>query len=265
MIEIRDVIDTIKSEASWVNYDKTRDVFLTKEKNQTIDKIGVCWVATKQALQQAKENDIHFIISHENFLYLESTSLWKGYLDSRNEKIDFCLENDISVYRLHDGWDMYPFYGVADSLNKLVGIDFEARQLNNYHTKALINGKITVKEIAQKYADALSGYGCQSVEIFGDPDKKVNVLATGIGAATSVPEMSKMGADCMIVADDGGTNWTEHQWCLDNDISLILLHHSVNEIPGIYGMKQYLESKFPEVKIIKLEEGYQYHTVLAKK
>ena len=244
---------------------KIKEEFLTKEKNQAIDKIGVCWVATKKALQQAKENGIHFIISHENFLYLESTSLWKGYLNSRNEKIDFCTENDITVYRLHDGWDMYPFYGVADSLNRLVGIDFEKRELSSYHTKAIINGKMTVEQIAQKYADNLCNYGCESVERFGDPKKSVNVLATGIGAATHLPEMIKLGADCMILADDGGTNWTEHQWCADNGISLILLHHSVNEIPGIYGMKQYLEEKFPELEIIKLDEGYQYHTVLPKK
>lgn len=260
MLYIDKIIEEIKKEATWVDYSQTRDVILTGD-NKEVNKIGVCWVATKEALEEAKKQDIHFIIDHENFLYLEHTHMWQGYFQARQDKIKFCKENDITVYRLHDGWDMFPKFGVADSLNHLTGLPFEERVINSYHTKAYINETLTVREIAQKYANALAGYGSNHVEILGDPDYKVKVFATGVGAATHLPEMIKMGADCVMLADDGGTNWIEHQWCLDHHIPIILLHHSVNEMPGMDGMVEYLRNKFPNLEVYRLHEGFKYTLV----
>ena len=102
MLYIDKIIEEIKKEATWVDYSQTRDVILTGD-NKEVNKIGVCWVATKEALEEAKKQDIHFIIDHENFLYLEHTHMWQGYFQARQDKIKFCKENDITVYRLHDG------------------------------------------------------------------------------------------------------------------------------------------------------------------
>ena len=68
MLYIDKIIEEIKKDVTWVNYNQTRDVILTGD-NKEVNKIGVCWVATKEALEEAKKQDIHFIIDHENFLY----------------------------------------------------------------------------------------------------------------------------------------------------------------------------------------------------
>ena len=99
MLYIDKIIEEIKKEATWVDYSQTRDVILTGD-NKEVNKIGVCWVATKEALEEAKKQDIHFIIDHENFLYLEHTHMWQGYFQARQDKIKFCKENDMSVSQL---------------------------------------------------------------------------------------------------------------------------------------------------------------------
>lgn len=265
MKKIQEVINQIRSETPWVNYNQTRDVVLCGEDlEKEITAIGVCWVLTKEALHQAIQQNIHFVISHENFLYLESTNMWKGYRLARNEKLQQCKYHDIVVYRLHDGWDMFPEYGVADSLNRLTGLPFEKRVLNSYHSKAFINGTLTVQQIAQRYADALKRFGCDSVEILADPQAKVQLLATGVGAATHLEDMIEMGADCVVISDDGANNWVEHQWLLDHQVPAIILHHSVNEMAGMISMVDYLRKKWPDLQIVKLQEGYHYHTVAAQ-
>ena len=264
MTTISDVVSMFRKEAYWVNDQNTRDVFLTKEKDRDIAKIGVCWVLSRQALREAVSKEVHFVISHENFLYLESTQLWKGYRESRKEKLEICEEHDITVFRLHDAWDTFPEYGVADSLNRISGIAFEKRDTPSLISHAGINEAMSVREIAGRYAKELAAYGGECVEILGDPEHKVRNLASGVGAATPIEEMAKYHADCMVVSDDGARNWAEHQWCLDNDVSLIILHHSVNEMPGMDSLKTYLEMKYPGLEIIRLKEGFRYRCISAE-
>ena len=95
---INEIIEKIEKEATWVDYSQTRDVILTGD-NKEVNKIGVCWVATKEALEEAKKQDIHFIINHENFLYLEHTHMWQGYFQARQDKIKFCKD----VWRRRSG------------------------------------------------------------------------------------------------------------------------------------------------------------------
>lgn len=257
-MKIIELIEDFKKNVTWVNYNFTRDQILAGDENQEVKKIGVCWVATRKVLEEAKEKGINFIISHENFLYVEATSMYSGYLKSRNEKKKFCQENGIVVYRLHDGWDQFPEYGVCDSLAKSLGLDFEPRDIRSYNQICRVNEKYTVRQLAEKFSDALSPYGCDYVEVLGDPERKVANFAIGVGAATNIAQMHLMGADCVMLADDGGSNWVEQQWLLDNEFAAIICHHSTNEMAGIDGMQKYFSQHYPEYEVIRLHEGYQY-------
>ena len=91
-MKIGEIINHLESRGSWVDFDHTRDLLYCGETGREVDKVGVCWVATRKLLQKAAEEGIHFIISHENFLYVESTSPYKGIRESRKWKLDFCKE-----------------------------------------------------------------------------------------------------------------------------------------------------------------------------
>ena len=255
-MKISKIIEHLQHNTPWVDYEHTRDVVICGNTDTDVEKVAVCWVATKKVLEKAKEENIHFVITHENFLYAESTSFYKGLLNSRKWKLNFCKENDITVYRCHDGWDQFPIYGVADTLANISGIKFNDRVNNSFYHDADIN--MTVQEIAQHFANGLLPYGCQNVEILGDSKKTIHKLAMGVGAETNYEIMHRMGGECFVIADDGCCNWIEFQWCLDNDIPLVILHHSSNEIPGIENMANYLNKELPECSFVKFDEGYQF-------
>lgn len=263
-MKVKDIINDIHSVTPFVNYDNTRDRILVGNKENDVHKLGVCWVATKKVLDEAKKQGIDFIITHENFLYVEGTHIYTGYFDAKQEKIKFCLENKITVYRLHDGWDLFPEYGVADRLAKLMNINFEPRDIKSFVQIANINKTMTVLDIANKIANGLKEYGCDHVDILGDKNQLVNKLAIGVGAATDLPTMELMGADCFVLADDGSNNWIEQQYCLDKNYPVILFHHSTNEMAGIDGMKDYFFSKYKDLEVIRLTEGYKYNLVKAE-
>lgn len=260
-MKIIELIEDFKKDVTWVNYNFTRDQILAGDENLEVSKIGVCWVATKKVLEEAKEKGVNFIISHENFLYVEGTSIYGGYIKSRKEKKKFCQENGIVVYRLHDGWDQFPVYGVSDKLAESLKLNFEKREIKEFNQLCHINEEMTAREIAEKFAEAFAPYGCDYVEVLGNADKKIKTLAIGVGAATNIPQMHVMGADCVMLADDGGNNWIEQQWLLDNDIPAIICHHSINEMAGIDGMQQYFSKKYPEYEVIRLNEGFKYTLV----
>ena len=103
---------------------------------------------------------------------------------------------------------------MADSLARSTGIPFDERPVSSFYHYATIE-KETVSELAEKLAKALKPHGCGYVEILGDPDQRVTKLGMGVGAAMNSQIMMLENVDCMILADDGFTNWIDLQWCLD--------------------------------------------------
>ena len=46
-MKVIDVINHLKNEGYWVNFDKTRDIVLYGDTDKEITKIGICWVARR--------------------------------------------------------------------------------------------------------------------------------------------------------------------------------------------------------------------------
>ncbi len=261
-MQIQTIIDHIQSHTPWVDYRKTRDFILIDGGGSEVSQVAVCWVATMKVIEECIRQDIHFIISHENCLYVETTAPYKTMKDLRDQKIKLCQKHQITIYRCHDGWDQFPVYGVADSLARSTGIPFDERPVSSFYHYATIE-KETVSELAEKLAKALKPHGCGYVEILGDPDQRVTKLGMGVGAAMNSQIMMLENVDCMILADDGFTNWIDLQWCLDAKVPCILCHHSTNEMEGMAGMVHYLSKVFPDCRFVKLDEGFQFTLVEA--
>jgi len=260
-MKIKEIIENIHKVTNWVDYDYTRDQILIGDENNEVTNIGVCWVATLDVLKQAKQQNINFIISHENPLYIEGTAIAASILAKRKQKQDFCKQNNITIYRLHDGWDQFPEYGVCDQLAKTINLPFESRDIKSLYQKAILNGEYTVEQIAKKVAQGLAPYGSDHVEVLGDLNAEVNILAMGVGAATDTQVMNRMNADCMIVSYDGTCGWIDQQWAIDSNISLIMVHHYTNEIPGIIGMQEYFKKEYPKLNVTYLKENYKYSMI----
>ena len=261
MREINELIAFLRSKGTWVNWDKTRDVVLYGDTNKSVTKVGTCWVLTNHAIDQAIKADIHFVISHENCFYFESTQQYRLLLESRKRKESLLKAHDITVYRSHDVWDYVREFGNIDTFTKLIGLEFTPRKANDKYAFASF-AQTPLIQVAKLINNALQGTGQAYCEILGDCSKEVTSLAVGIGAACNIFEMlSIKTVDCLLVSDDGACNWIEHQYCLDNDLSLIIVHHATNEIPGMRSLTTYLKNNFEDLDVISLDEGIKFSII----
>ena len=259
-MKAQEVVDYLNHQGTWVDFDKTRDIFLLGDPNQEITKIGVSWVATLPAIEEAIKLGVNFIISHENYFYEESTSPRKAILDARKEKMDLLMKHQICVFRCHDVWDRMPVFGVADRWSKAIDLPFEARPAASFYSYAHFE-PTTVEEIAHKVADGLQPYGQDSVTLLGDPQQIVRSVAIGTGAITDIFTMLKADAECLVTSDDGINNWIASQYCVDYHIPMIIVHHSISELPGIHGLFDFLSQNLIGQEIHYLEEGYRYRSI----
>jgi putative NIF3 family GTP cyclohydrolase 1 type 2 len=259
-MNISEIISYLNSDAKWVNFNQTRDVVMFGDSSQTVNKVGVCWVATLPAIEQAIKKGMNFIISHENCFYEEGTMLPIELLESRRKKEKLLAKHNICVYRCHDVWDMIPDVGVADTWSSIIGLPFVKRDIRSYNSFAIFES-MSVEAIAKKIANALTPFGQPSVTVLGNLNQLVGSCGIGTGAATDVFALVREKMECVVLSDDGSNNWIAHQYCIDNKIPLIIVHHSVSEIPGVRTMVDHLKLKFSDLSVEYLDEGYQYRTV----
>jgi hypothetical protein len=83
----------------------------------------------------------------------------------------------------------------------------------------------------------------------------------GTGAITGYREMFNLGADVLLLTDDGTRLWESGQWSQDTGIPLLLVNHSTAEEPGMRTLAQYIQQRFPEVPVEQIPVGCLYTTV----
>lgn len=259
-MEIRKIIKLLESQGEWVNRNKTRDHILYGSDRRNVDRVIVCWVATNDIIDQAIEQDIHFIITHENPFYLASTAVPREVYEAQKEKEILLEEYHITVYRCHDLWDLYPKLGVRDTWARVLDLDFEEPEGYSFLRYAN-NVNMTVEELAHHINKCIKPYDQYGIEVIGDLNKKVNKLGIGTGACTDVFEMSEQYVDACLVCDDAITNWIQVQWAMDHDLPLLVINHLTSEAPGIECLADYLNKEIPEVTFIYLPNNYGIHHI----
>lgn len=259
-MRIEEIIQNIEKQEPWVNKNRTRDHVLFGDEQMEVTKIGVCWIADMNAIREAVNRDIHFIITHENPFYLESTQPLTRIMEACKIKKALLEKHSICLYRCHDGWDLFPHYGVADTWAQVLGFAFEERTsvTQLYH---FANIDLTAGETAKQIAEKLVQFGENGVTIIGDPEQRVTRLGIGTGAATSVYDMLEGGADCCLVSDDGFRSWAEAQYMLDINCPMLIVSHGISEIPGLMHMVEFLKQSYSNVYY--LSENYNYTSVVA--
>lgn len=258
-MQAQEIIQHLQDIGTWVNWSKTRDVVLHGNPKIKVSKIGICWMVTNKVLKQAIEDNINFIITHENPFYQSTTSPDQIFYQSANRKKQLLDQHNICVYRCHDVWDKIPDIGVSDMWAKSIDLPFEPRNLTSFNSYAYFS-PTTVRDIARKFAQALAPYGEDSVVIFGDPNQLISSIGIGTGAATYAPTILEKPVDAISVSDDGCMTYTDIQYCLDNDIPVIRVNHAQCEIAGLKELVPYIKNNF-DIETIYLDEGYQTTTI----
>ena len=83
-MQVKEIIQILEKQGYWVNWDKTRDHLIHGDLSQSVNRIGVCWMATFQVIQEAHQKGIDF------------------YNDVINELLKNGIEPFVDIYH----WDM---------------------------------------------------------------------------------------------------------------------------------------------------------------
>jgi putative NIF3 family GTP cyclohydrolase 1 type 2 len=257
--------------------DKARQFGYLRPEHETVDgvKIGasdlnitrmaVAWKATMNNLAKAHEAGCNFFISHESLF----CNGHHGREDTDDvittheyDKLKWLRETGMTVYRLHDGWDAYPEFGVLDSWQNGLGFsDAKILQQNGY-IRLLEIPPVPFNELASSILDKVKSLGQNAIQVRTPRKESVRRLVITAGAAGTTLEMLDMQPDAIIRSDDW-FNWVrEGELAAESGIGLIIVNHATCEEWGMQNLNQYLKQNFPDVETIFLPGGCEYESLV---
>ncbi len=254
-----EVMDHFRQVGTWVNWSHTCDRFLHGDPERDVNGIAVAWICSNAALRKAAEKGLNLFISHEPGFYgrYEGKALVQAMAEKKKALIDEC---GITVMRCHDTWDRMPKVGIPDAWADFLGFETEERPVESYYKICLME-ETTVEEAARRVLQRVKTLGVESVNIFGDPRKRVRRMAVGTGAITNLAVMYELNPDFMLVSEDGLGMATGAHWADDMAMPLIVVSHTTAELPGMMALARYLSERFPEIPVEYLDVGFSYRSI----
>ncbi len=242
----KDFYNFCRQTGTWVNWAHTSDAFMHGDPETKVEGIAVTWLATNSVIKKASDMGCNFVISHEgafypNFLQFNS--------EKEHHKQKHCLMDELGVvlFRCHDTLDRMPNYGVRDRWADFLGFDVQPCNIDSFYKLSKV-GNLSVEKIAKLICDKTSQLGQPTIKVISNnTTAKIGSLVSGTGAITELAKMQEMGAELIIATEDGIHSTYCGLWALDLDISVIVVEHSVSELPGMFGLVQLLNENFPDI------------------
>ena len=249
---------------SWkMDWEKTCDQFLAGDPGAEVKGIAVAWLSTQKIIEQAQERGANLLVTHEP-LYTLQPDAAKGIGADHPwvRKQRWLEKSGMIVYRCHDFWDDFPEIGIHGAWAKWLGFGKKPVAIRRYY-EVHETGGLTLEELARRALEKTKALGQTTVGLVGDPARKTSRIALGTGAITQYPVMTGMGADVLLLTDDGTRLWESAQWASDSGVSLLLVNHATAEEPGMRTLAAYLADLLKPLPVFHLPVGCLYHSVNA--
>lgn len=280
-MKAKEIHEHMQKVGVWVDWEHTCDRFLVGDPETEVKGIAVSWMATLTNLKKALEAGCNLFVTHEPlytavidgegkivggtalFEIQFSRSRMPFYIDENDvwvKKKKWLDETKMVVYRCHDCWDDYPAIGIHGAWADWLGFTEKPVAQEKFYEVHEV-GDITLGALTEKILKRVKTLGQDTIHVVGDLNKKVSRIAVGTGAITNYRTMFGLGADVIIVTDDGTRLWETGQWSLDSDHPLIIVNHSTSEEPGIRTLAKYIKEKFPGVTVTQIPVGCIYKSV----
>jgi putative NIF3 family GTP cyclohydrolase 1 type 2 len=275
-MKVIDIFEFLKSKGTWVNWNATSDHILFGDPEAEISAIAVGWMPTFPNLKQAADNGCNLFITHEplyvgcanqfeifiggpirdyrepiqNAIMLEENDVWI-------QKTNWLKANNMTVLRCHDVWDDFPEIGIHGAWAKWLGFTKTPIAHEKYYEIHDL-GTISLEQLTTQLTARVKYLGQPGVMVFGEPNQIVHRIGLGTGAITDYRKMHQMGADVLLITDDGTRQWESAQWSEDSGIPMIMVNHATAEEPGIRTMADYIQKNFPTIPVTPIKRGCLY-------
>ena len=221
--------------------------------------MGVTWMPTKDALEQAVRLGLNLLVVHESWWHSHQNSPWYAELPAWSKKgnlgrLDLLVKHGLCLYRCHSNWDARAGDGVADRFGPALGLGSDKEIARGRFTRVYEIDPLSLAALAGRIKHALELPG---VRFFGDPDRVVGRVAPLIGGfggnQRSMPEeVFRMGAEA-IVCGDLIEDINLH--ALELGLGVIETLHSASENAGVKRLAELLQKRFPDMPVRYIESG----------
>lgn len=291
-MKARELNEHMRKVGTWINWECSWDRFLAGDPESVVTGIAISWMPTFGTLKKAVEAKCNLFVTHEPLYTItldkdgkvtdgsgeatSSISWTQSAVDRYNghkplskvvsdddawvRKRKWLDETEMVVYRCHDFWDDFPEIGIHGAWASWLGLTGKPVATRTYYEVHEI-GRTTFGELSGKILERVRSLGQDALLTIGDPGKEVSRIAIGTGAATNYREMYCMGADVLLLTDDGTRLWESGQWSLDSDMPIIVVNHSTTEEPGMRTLAKYIGDRFPNVPTIEIPVGCIYRVI----
>ena len=231
--------------AHWVDWENTCDQFMAGDPHAEVRGIAVTWLATNARLREAAALGLNFVIAHEGAFYPQYAKSESG-ARHHAEKRQLVDELGLTLMRCHDTWDRMPEVGIPDAWAQFLGFPTDPRPVESFHRICHV-GPSTLGEVARRVAEKVRPLGQEVVHVVGAEGTPVTRMAVGTGAITRLAEMYELGADLLLVTDDGISTTAAGLYSHDLGVPMLVVNHATAELPGMMAMVGYLEGVVPGV------------------
>lgn len=248
-VTIQQVIDIILKDIPGAPFKNTVDTIKSGSAGNKVTGIVTTMFATVKVIKEAIRLNANFIIAHEPTYYNHrDDTKWVEKNNVVEQKQRLLAKNNITVWRFHDYWHAHNPDGIFYGVIKKAGWE-------SYHKPGQLTLTIPTDSLKNIALHLKTTLAIDHVRVIGDLAKSCKSLALLPGASG--------GQEQIMVAEDKQPDilivGEVHEWetaeyirdsrALGNDISLIILGHSVSEEPGMAWLAQWLQPKVPAIKI----------------
>ena len=266
IIRARDVADYVEQLApldSGVPRDDNGFTF--GDPDQAVRGIGVTWMPTTHALEEAVRAGLNLLVVHEAWWIDEQRSPWYRELPEWSKPVNLArlrllVDHGLALYRCHSNWDARPGDGVADQIGPALG--FEREVARGRFVRVFEIKPVTLAALAENVKARLE---LPAVRVFGNLDRPLRFVAPLIGGfggnQMSIPEEAqRLGAEA-VIAGDLVEYVNVH--ALELGLGVIETLHSATENPAMRRLAHLLQERFPAVPTHYIESGVrpQLHIV----
>jgi putative NIF3 family GTP cyclohydrolase 1 type 2 len=265
-MQVDDLRNYLLDHSPWVDRANTVDQVLWGDAEREIHTLGVAWMATLDNLRAAHALGCELLVSHEPLFWEHRPEgvRYRG-VEPGIGNIRFLQQTGLAVLRAHDSWDNWPLIGIRDSWARGLGLtEFAAEDETRWRAVYAIP-ETTLLEFAREVACRIHPLGEDSVRVYGDPERRVSRPALGVGCIGPDKEMIDMGADVLIVCDDGASYWATRERLVELGAAVIVVEHGASELWGIESLARHLQEAFPMLSAHYLDRHIRPWTVMGAK
>lgn len=234
----------------------TVDTLKAGKADTVVTGIVTTMFATVEVIRKAIDLKSNFIIAHEPTFYNHTDDVnWLQRDEVYRFKRDLLEQNNIAVWRLHDYIHSFRPDGVLTGVLQALGWE---KYYDPSEPRMVKVPPLKLGELISLVKEKLS---IETLRFIGDRNQvceRIAVFPGASGGRGQIGALSALKPDVMIcgeVAEWETSEYIRDAQAMGRKQSLVVLGHARSEQPGMRWLKEWLQPKYPDLKITHIPSG----------